>query len=71
MLSPVREEPQNLFSSEFITGSKPLNFENCTESAESTASERNRHFGEIGVFHARPPSRAWIVNAHGYGPQLS
>jgi hypothetical protein len=39
MLSPVREEPQNLFSLKFIGPSKRWNFENRTESAESRASE--------------------------------
>jgi hypothetical protein len=46
MLSPVREEPQNLFSSKLISHSKRWNFENRTESAESRASERNGPFGE-------------------------
>jgi hypothetical protein len=41
MRSPVREEPQNLFSLKFISPSKRWNFENRTESAESRASERN------------------------------
>jgi hypothetical protein len=46
MLSPVREEPQNLFSLKFIGPSKRWNFENRTESAESRASEINGSFGE-------------------------
>jgi hypothetical protein len=46
MLSPVQEEPQNLFSWEFISPSKRWNFENRTESAESRALEINGPFGE-------------------------
>jgi hypothetical protein len=46
MLSPVREEPQNLFSLKLIGPSKRWNFENRTESAESRASEINGPFGE-------------------------
>jgi hypothetical protein len=46
MLSPVREEPQNLFSLKSIGPSNRWNFENRTESAESRATEMNRPFGE-------------------------
>jgi hypothetical protein len=46
MLSPVREKPQNLFPSRFISPSERWNFENRTESAESRAPERNGVFGE-------------------------
>jgi hypothetical protein len=47
MLSPVREEPQNLFSLKFMNPSKRWNFENRTESAESRASERNGPYRRI------------------------
>jgi hypothetical protein len=46
MLSPVREEPQNLFLLKFISSSKRSNFENRTKSTGSRASERNGPFGE-------------------------
>jgi hypothetical protein len=46
MLLPVREEPQNPISLEFISLTKHSNFENRSESAESRAPERNGPFGE-------------------------
>jgi hypothetical protein len=46
MLSLVREELQNPVSFGFISISKQSSFENRTESAESTAPERNGPFGE-------------------------
>jgi hypothetical protein len=46
MLSPAREEPQNLFSLKFVGSSKRWNFENRTEAAEYRASEINAPFGE-------------------------
>ena len=54
MLSPVREEPQNLFSWKFIGPSKRWNFENRTESAESRASEINGPFGERALPRRSP-----------------
>jgi hypothetical protein len=47
MLSPVREEQQNLFSLKFIGPSKRWNFKNRTESAESRASEIKWAFRRI------------------------
>jgi hypothetical protein len=46
LLLPVREEPQNPASLEFITLPNHSNFENRTEPAESRAPERNGPFGE-------------------------
>jgi hypothetical protein len=46
MLSPVQEEPQNLFLLNFISHSKHSDFENRTESGESRAPEKNGPFGE-------------------------
>jgi len=46
MLSPVREDKQDLFSLKFIGPSKRWNFENRIESPESRASEINGPFGE-------------------------
>lgn len=46
MLSPVREEPQNLLSFKFVGPSKHWDFENRTEAAEYRASEINGTFGE-------------------------
>ena len=46
VLSPVREEPQNLLPLKLIGNSKRWNFENRTESAESGALEINGPFGE-------------------------
>lgn len=46
MLLPIREELSNPISLEFVSLSKPSNFENRTESAESRDPERNEPFGE-------------------------